>query len=250
MYMTSNSTYVDIPGLLSIQKYLYNSPPLTSNTNIAQLGDIDDQIHKLSSALKKNDGSNIINQQKAMERIVDDESKRLDEKKKSVEIASTSQNRLILLNQNYDKRFYEYLKVAIGSLCGLAIIAVCIILGLPSTITTLVSIIVISCILIYFLYIYIKIQGRDNIHFDEINQNYLQSVDPSTATGVVTPNKVSPYGVLNNLNLCVGSDCCSNETLWNAETYKCDMKPVKKEVCPKVAEGFGASEFIGYKDFK
>lgn len=243
--MTTNPTYVDIIGLLGIEKYLYNSPPLTVGTNISQLQDIDKQINNLSSALKKNDGSNIVNQQKDMEKIVDDESKRLDDKRKSVEMASISQNRLILLNQNFDQKFYEYLKVLIGTLFGLAIIAICIILKLPSILNTLISIIIISSLIIFWLYTYIKIQGRDNINFDEINQNYLQNVG-STTMGIITPNTISSGGVISNLNLCVGSDCCSSETLWNATTYKCDMKEIHKDV----KETFERSEFIGIKNFK
>jgi hypothetical protein len=191
---------------------------MNDNTYYQQMNNINDQIKSMSNVLQETDGVSLLSRQQEMENIVQSESERLQQKKHSVELATTSQNRLITLNENYNKRFAEYIKMIISITIALAIIAITVFFKLPSTIIIIISIIVISIALIFNITIYASISSRDNIYFDELSYD---TVNPDTPQNDFNIGQTNNKGSQNLFNNCYGSDCCSIGTAWDSTSQKC-----------------------------
>ena len=162
----------------------------------------------------------IIRQQNNISTIIKDETNRLQDMKQGIDIAKTSQDRLISLNENYSKRYYQYLKIITLFAITLAIIAVLLFFKVSSAITTIVSIITISFTLIYSTTIYVMIANRDSIYFDEINYNY-NNTSTVTDTDTVTNNVTTSSSSNNVIATCNNSDCCSSSTVWDTSLKLC-----------------------------
>ena len=150
----------------------------SENTNLQQNGEtylskteygnkmnwLINEINRLSSNLKQDDRNVVISQQNNIDNILQQEKGRLLEKKTSVDLATQSQNRLITLNENYNKRMMEYLKMMGIIAISLAIIAITVGFNVRSSIIIIVSIISLSLSSIYCLTTYIRMRSRDNIY--------------------------------------------------------------------------------------
>lgn len=220
------TSYVDIPGLIAIeQKFLNESSTLGDDEHQQQLLDLKDKLQNIANILHSNDGEGIITQQHQMRDIVNQEKERLEEKQKNVETAKTSQNRLISLNDNYSKKYSQYIKMIYVIVIGLAIIGVLIFLKVPSGITTIISIFVGSIMILYCLFIYYNIILRDNIYFDELNLSPAKAVITRTGGGANVNNIINNNDSSNNdavaANSCTGSECCSVGTIWDASSQMC-----------------------------
>ena len=218
------TTYVDIPGLVAIeQNYLLKTPALGDGKHNDQLYQINNQINKLSDVLSTNGGKGIITQQTQMSNIVNEESARLATKQQSIATAVESQNRLITLNENYSKRYAEYIKIILALAFGLAIIVILIIFHVSSGLITIAAIGVGSFVLIYITFVYSNISSRDNVYFDELNMNSM-----STPASASAPAHDTSGNLLDLLDLsCFGSSCCSTGTAWDVTSQLCKTIPVE-----------------------
>lgn len=217
------TTYVDIPGLVAVeQNYLVNSPILGDTKHDDQLKQIQVQFNSLDKALRDNNGSGIITEQNKMSQIVNAESARLATKQESIASAVTSQNRLITLNENYSKKYAEYIKMMLSLAGGLAIIAILIVLRVSSGLITVAGVLVGSSVLIYCTYIYSDISSRDNVYFDELNMSSM-SIPASNGVNDVSGNALNLLGTLDPLS-CFGSTCCSVGTYFDTSNNVCKVK--------------------------
>jgi hypothetical protein len=193
---------------------------MSDNIYNSQLNDINDKIKSVSNVLQHPYGAAVLERQSEMNNIIQSEKLRLENKQHSIELATTSQNRLITLNENYNKKFTEYIKMIISITIALAIIAIVTFFKLPSSIIIIVSIIVLSIALIYIITIYSSISSRDNIYFDELKYDTVESTNSSNLNQL-------PQGVVAaNINsICQGRDCCSTSDVWDATILKCIPKP-------------------------
>ena len=101
---------------------LYDNP-IDSSTGgsglNARLNEMNDALAELEEVEK-----NGISRQSDIKDIIEDESDRLDEKKKTIDQAIMAQNRIIYFNDNTRKIYAAYLKMLIVAVITLAIVYV------------------------------------------------------------------------------------------------------------------------------
>lgn len=189
--------------------------------------------------------------------ILTSENARLTDKKKTIDDAIISQNRIIYYNDNSRKIYAAYIRILIVFTIILAITWVVtmlkqVITFIPEFVfdVTLVLTICIGVIIIYNYYLDILIRKRNN--FDEINSappTILKS-DPYVAN---TSNGDIMGGLM---NICVGEQCCNPRppgqspdstndvyTIWDNATSKC-----KKEAFTIAAKE--ENEYANYSPYK
>jgi len=184
-----------------------------------------ENIHKQFNLITDYVDNKIITKQNDIENIIDIEGKRLIDKKKSIELIEISQNRLVSLNENYNKRNFEYVKMMIFTASGLAIIWLLKILNVNSMIFSFMLIIILSAITIYCFSVYVDIASRDNIYFDEIKMSPTDSYLPN-GNSITKPSSLNSSSLNSSFGplTCFGSACCSIDTAWNTETKLCEIR--------------------------
>jgi hypothetical protein len=188
-------------------------------------------INDMSNNNTGNVSENILKQQNKIDTIIDDEIKRLDSKKQSIDDIIDSKERMIQLNTNFIERKQEYQKMMIALIIGLAI---CIILytinnivPIPSVISSLILIITFAGVFIYCFNVYLVILSRDKMDFDKVNLKppVIDSKDLGQSADIKTDDLL---GYL-TAGLCFGSSCCSDTTIWDASMSLCIDKPVSSK---------------------
>lgn len=183
-------SYLDVESVIKYDKDILKSASLVNGKDKVKIQKLNEKVKVLSELVKNKKGENIILQQNDLTRLVKEESVRLNKQRKSIKIAKESQERLITLNENSIKRHSEYLKIFALCIVGLLFIIILSLLGIPSSIFVILSIITGSFVVIYASHMYLSIISRDNIYFDELSteapilasKNNVRSVDASGNT--------------------------------------------------------------------
>ena len=173
-------------------------------------------------------------------KVLENEDKRLYDKQQSIENAKTSKNRLISMNDNFSKRMQEYTKIIMVAIVAILLFLGTLLLknkfpGIPDGLFTVIAIIIFSVSAIYCIMLYQKIINRDPTNFDEINpespvvlsaQQIQNEMAAKAAKGDLTGSI--------NLGGCVGPSCCGSEisgssvlrkTVWDPIQQKCLAVP-------------------------
>ena len=219
---SAKPSYLNVEDVIKYDKDLLKSASMVDGKDKEKIQKLNEKVNDLSELVKNGNGENIILQQNALTHLVKQESDRLDTQRKSIEIAKESQERLIALNENSVKRHSEYLKIFALCMVELLFILILSLLGIPSSIFIILSIITGSFVVIYASHMYISIISRDNIYFDELSseaplmasQNNVRSVDGSGNTIDGSGNKIGTIA-------CSGNACCSTSTMWEPKEQKC-----------------------------
>ena len=219
---SAKPSYLNVEDVIKYDKDLLKSVSQVDGKDKEKIQKLNEKVKDLSELVKNGNGENIILQQNALTHLVKQESDRLDTQRKSIEIAKESQERLIALNENSVKRHSEYLKIFALCMVELLFILILSLLGIPSSIFIILSIITGSFVVIYASHMYISIISRDNIYFDELSseaplmasQNNVRSVDGSGNTIDGSGNKIGTIA-------CSGNACCSTSTMWEPKEQKC-----------------------------
>lgn len=219
---SAKPSYLNVEDVIKYDKDLLKSVSQVDGKDKEKIQKLNEKVQDLSELVKNENGENIILQQNALTHLVKQESDRLDTQRKSIEIAKESQERLIALNENSVKRHSEYLKIFALCMVELLFILILSLLGIPSSIFIILSIITGSFVVIYASHMYISIISRDNIYFDELSseaplmasQNNVRSVDGSGNTIDGSGNKIGTIA-------CSGNACCSTSTMWEPKEQKC-----------------------------
>ena len=219
---SAKPSYLNVEDVIKYDKDLLKSVSQVDGKDKEKIQKLNEKVNDLSELVKNGNGENIILQQNALTHLVKQESDRLDAQRKSIEIAKESQERLIALNENSVKRHSEYLKIFALCMVELLFILILSLLGIPSSIFIILSIITGSFVVIYASHMYISIISRDNIYFDELSseaplmasQNNVRSVDGSGNTIDGSGNKIGTIA-------CSGNACCSTSTMWEPKEQKC-----------------------------
>ena len=219
---SAKPSYLNVEDVIKYDKDLLKSASMVDGKDKEKIQKLNEKVQDLSELVKNENGENIILQQNALTHLVKQESDRLDTQRKSIEIAKESQERLIALNENSVKRHSEYLKIFALCMVELLFILILSLLGIPSSIFIILSIITGSFVVIYASHMYISIISRDNIYFDELSseaplmasQNNVRSVDGSGNTIDGSGNKIGTIA-------CSGNACCSTSTMWEPKEQKC-----------------------------
>ena len=172
----------------------------------------------------------VLTQQQNIQRILDREQKRLNQKQNSIDTVIQGQKRMTQLNDSYTSKYQAYNRVLIFLTIMVAIIVVVLLLGktgrIPDTVLTIIIIIVISITIISLVYMIYGIARRDNMNFNKIG--YAQTMSPETAIAL-TQNQTNSDGTsiftaaMNNLGVCYGASCCSSDTSYNLATGMCEV---------------------------
>ena len=219
---SAKPSYLNVEDVIKYDTDLLKSVSQVDEKDKEKTQKLNEKINDLSELVKNKNGENIILQQNALTHLVKEESDRLEAQRKSIEIAKESQERIITLNENSVKRHSEYLKIFALCVVELLFILILSLLGIPSSIFMILSIITGSFVVIYASHMYISIISRDNIYFDELSsdapiqasQNNVRKVDASGNTIDESGNSIGTIA-------CSGNACCSTSTMWEPKVQKC-----------------------------
>ena len=219
---SAKPSYLNVEDVIKYDTDLLKSVSQVDEKDKEKTQKLNEKINDLSELVKNKNGENIILQQNALTHLVKEESDRLEAQRKSIEIAKESQERIITLNENSVKRHSEYLKIFALCVVELLFILILSLLGIPSSIFMILSIITGSFVVIYSSHMYISIISRDNIYFDELSsdapiqasQNNVRKVDASGNTIDESGNSIGTIA-------CSGNACCSTSTMWEPKVQKC-----------------------------
>jgi hypothetical protein len=230
-----NEGKFDLSGVFQVQQNyltdLSDSYPDVNNAPVIAkyVLDLQDKSKEVNTSYQNADTSAnaVLTQQNDMIDIVSKEQKRLDEKKFLIDQAEMGEQRKVLLTNSNRLRAAEYTKIILCAVAGLVIHVVLRVIKQklveePSTqnIDSLFIILHIVNILVWTIamfYIYVNIQARSHINF-----NQLELPPPSSLMGASTTPATANYNNLfKDLGVCVEESCCGSDTKWDSGSGKC-----------------------------
>ncbi len=236
----ADQIFNDIQSLQGIEQDLFNSlndQSLTSEKRtdiISKINSISEMRLKLYSTLNdvngyydtlNSDSTNSMSDQSSAIKIVEDQ---LNKSKQSLMDSEKDKNnkiRMIEINSYYSQRYAEHsdlMKITIYTLLPIILVTF---LYNNSLLPYNVFFILFVFIGLYGGFIFFNrlasIWSRDSINYQE----YLWAFNKNAApVPIVKSNESSnPWGSM-NMGTCIGANCCSEDTVWNAKTRVCDAK--------------------------
>jgi len=200
---------------------------------IANLQNSLEQAHK--SLLQSNSEENgFLNNQKDVERVINQEHEHLLEKKEKIDDSYESKKRLLELNESYRLKSADYTKLLMIFIFGLVILAFIVFLSktvtfIPGLVYDILSIIVI-CATAYLGYIkYIDITRRDDLYYNELHMGQPPSNSPAQIAEMNKQNaKLGDLLGSVNLGACTGASCCDADgTEWDESSSMCVLQKPK-----------------------
>jgi len=172
------------------------------------------------------DQNKVLVQQENVQRILDREAARLEQKKNSIDTVLQGQNRMNAINASYAQRYAAYNRLMIYEVVIIAILLfVNFFLSnfLPGAVILALTIIVYAVAIIYTYYALMDIWRRDSLNYDKINPSML-STPSQVKNAAATYNSI--FGdttnlVVGNLGQCIGQQCCAEGTLYDLSTNTC-----------------------------
>ena len=240
----SNEGHFDLSGVFHVQQNyltdLSNSYPNVNNAPLVATYLHDLQNKAIESANDYKDAnisaSAILDQQNAMMNILHAEQQRLDEKKASIDNAMGEEERKTLLTNSQRLRAAEYTKMIIVVVVGLCIHTILQLFSnayineeTPKGLRVLLIFAYITNIVvcgIIMTKIYLTIQSRSQINFNELNLPPPIIVEtPGSGSGS------SNYDdIFDSLGMCIGDECCGSDTTWDSSNGTCVPKNKSKPV--------------------
>jgi hypothetical protein len=209
-------------GLLDIQKnYLTDLGQMSGNTAVAApLSSIQNKLNQLQTSFTNaNISSNaILTHQSEVNDILSKERERLNDIKYKVDNEHYAKIRSIQLNDSYRKRQTDYIKIVLTVIVALVIYIVLSIF-VPDPLYSILIVIVFSLAGMYCVNILWNINSRETTNHDRLDLS-----PPATA---MTDERVisTSDGELSSNDgtgeTCMGEDCCSGESRWDATMNKC-----------------------------
>jgi len=154
-----------------------------------------------------------------------DEINRLNQKKISVTQAQDNQNRLLLLNQNYTSRVYQYIKMIMVVIIMLLVLLIVRSISsyIPSPIANILSIVVIVVAVGLIVSLYNDMSRRNILDYNQIDApnptSYVNQKDIQNQLAINSA-KGDLIGSI-NLGGCTGPQCCASGTIWDPQTQSC-----------------------------
>ena len=226
-----STIYTDLSGIFQVQQSYYtpilagiNDPSLNSNVNSVQ-----SQLDNLNKGFQQANVSTtqVLTHQNDMINIVDTEKNRLLMKKQNIDNALVEKTRAIELNDSYRQRYEMYVKMVVVVVFGLAILFTIQLIGkyvpvIPSFLISLLIAIDILVVIFICYFIYLDIQKRDPLHFNELNLSGPAILTPDQIKDSTAKAQASG-DLLGSINLgqCIGVSCCSDGTVWDASNSYC-----------------------------
>jgi TM2 domain-containing membrane protein YozV len=208
-----------------------NSTNTNTNNLDSQIIGIKDSLADMYNNYGKAIASSqsLIDQQKTMRNIVSDEQKRIQYEQRNMKQILDTNTRNNELKENLRKRqnAYNYLLFV-----AIIILLICVFIAfiknmfpmIPEGIFTFLYIIVLTVGIIFLSYLYYGISTRNMLNFDELHFNYspvAKDIDSITQAQAKAQAKGDLLGGIFNPNLCIGSDCCTDKTIFDKGIAKC-----------------------------
>jgi hypothetical protein len=233
----------DLSGLFHIQKdYLagLTIQDASFNTKVSNLATQLGNLNAGFAAANISSGA-VLARQQEVSSIIDEEKKRLEQKKQSIDNALDGKRRAIDLNETYRMRQSQYLRIKIVMVI---VLVICIVLTLlnrqfpivPSIIVTLINLIVVLIGGVYCLFIYSSISSRSLMNYNDLDLAgpAAPTVSDIAASQVAASKAGNLLGTINIIG-CVGSACCSAGTKWDNEKSMCVPDTAAAPAIPSAA---------------
>ena len=247
---------MDFPSLLAAQ-FNYVNTAGNSATSAANMADISGQLLALKNAMSDVSMNAIYTRQQEMDAIVNGENDRLRIKGSSIDQAKQGQDRLIALNQNYSKRFSQYIQIIV-IWAFVFVIFLAISMGnrnfgfLPTGAMEVITIILIGGALIYSVSVYNTILQRSNMNYDEISIPPPRTALTAPELAKQTADNQASGNLLGDMGACIGSSCCPTAHPWDPYTQLCsafttiDQAYASGQIDSLATKPFEPSEFDSY----
>lgn len=175
-----------------------------------------------------NQYQSILSGQNDIASMLANEQSRLNTKQQSVNLAKTSQDRMIQLNQSYSEKYAAYSGIMLSVILGLIVMVIVAYLGatfgIPEGIVTLLYIVIIAVTILRAFFMYTSILARDPLYFDQL------ALAPPDTKGTAATSSIVASGAdgadLLSGSTVDGSQFCNPDTnslsTWNTATMLCD----------------------------
>ena len=227
--------YYDLSGTVNLQNNYVNDLSSIYSKDTDNAADIAVQLDNLQSAItqlsseydKANSSSDsVLHHQQEMMNILQMEQQRLLAKKELFDQVEAENDRKVLLNTTYRKKYTQYTKITIVIIMVLVAIVIIRLMNkhltiFPESLYMFLMIVVISIGIIYVLILYADLSARNNIDYDQIE------IPPPKldASGNLIVNSPAGPSIWSVFDTCKGSKCCSVGTNWSDQLSLCVVQP-------------------------
>ncbi len=211
---------MDLSGVFYIQQQYLTDLSAISGNNIpvAQyLTPLQKQLDQVYNSFEKANTSSsyVLDHQKEMNTIIQNESDRLNQKKTGVDDALYSQRRLVDLNESYRKKNLQYIKILMVIICTLLIYLALVILrrSFPFIPSLLINVLIaanFSIALILIIVIVSSISKRDELDYDKLKLS-----SPTTSDSSGTSTSTDSTTTTSSSGTCTGEACCEKTDMWD-----------------------------------
>jgi hypothetical protein len=224
-------------SLNSASSNILNNQQYYLSSMTKQMGNVDltSQIDRLGGQLDASrdnilhsheNTSRLLENQKQVFDILNDEQKRLLKKKDNIDNVLDGQKRILSFNENYRLRIADYTTLMLIIIA--CIITIFCIYRISKRFPAVQSIFELLMIVVIFFFIhrlyfkYLDILSRDNVNYNELKFTPPLTMSPDEIKQQQTENAKTGnlLGTI-NLGLCLGSYCCSKGTTWDIATGTC-----------------------------
>lgn len=229
------NTYLDLQKSYAIDLTQVSAD---SNTNTSGTNAINTLKTKLDTVYNslgtgQTQAQSVLYKQKFINNILDTENARLVAKRDNIDTAINGQRRMIALNNNYQKRYAAYTKIAIAITVGVVLYFFMdklkvLMPFIPEFIFYLLIIVILGIIFIYIIVVLNDIGRRELTNFDELHI-------PAPNVPAASPSAISPPSTSNSggdgssggssqstTATCSGPQCCiDGQTTYDSVSNKC-----------------------------
>ena len=235
----SNVNWMDLKSAVELQKTLLTSIGASATSDDATaVANINTSLNALAGNLNAANSAigPTLTYQQEVKQILDRENTRLTTKKSAVDSAYAGQKRMVTLTNSITEKnkAYNFLLfiLVIILLIFVVIKHLYAIEGIPHTLLDISNVVIISIGLIYCIYLYMDIQRRYNMDFNQVTLEEPVKKTPEQLQKDAEKNAKDGnlYGLVKSSNAasgCQGSACCPTGTTFNEKYNVCvpDMVP-------------------------
>jgi hypothetical protein len=229
----ANKYWIDLNGVIGLQQKLLNVIKTDAAPgDAAVVGEINQTLAGVANSLQTANSSinPTLTYQQEVNDILQRENRRLTTRKNAIDVAYEGQKRMVFLTDSITAKnqAYNYMLFVLV-LTLLAFVGIKFLHSfeqIPPTLLDILSIVIISLGLIYCIYLYMDIQRRYNMNFNQITLAEPVKKTPEETQKDMEKNIKAGnlYGLTKSTNTasgCQGSKCCPTDTTFNEKYSVC-----------------------------
>lgn len=230
LFNLSDSLNIQKQYLHDLGRYVANSSTFATDA-AKNLNDLEEDLNNLYNAYSQANINSqyIIDHQNDMAMIVNEETRRLEEKKTQIDNKMFEANRMIYLNENYRKRQNAINNILLTIVISVIFFIVIIYLKkifpiIPDIIINLLIILLFSVAMIMIVKMITKLYIiRDDFDYDKIKlppPPILNKNNESSSNNNLNVNSSDLLSYI-SLNQCIGASCCTKPSIWDVGSGTC-----------------------------